>query len=153
MSITVYNEVGWASPLSTYELTHLLRFMLLSCGLENFSVDLYVVRDGTMANANQGHMHCQGPTNVLSFPVEPGDFVSQDANLAMPSTLIFSTDTWKRECLLYGQSPMVHFVRLLAHGLAHLQGYDHGPEMDVICAHMERVGVEHLAAWAWGELG
>ncbi|MGJ3522248.1 rRNA maturation RNase YbeY [Nitratidesulfovibrio sp. D1] len=44
--------------------------------------------------------------------------------------LVLSLDTWGRECLLYGQEPVEHALRLLAHGLGHLAGYDHGPDMD-----------------------
>ena len=34
-----------------------------------------------------------------------------------------------REAILYGQTPVEHLVRLLAHGLAHVCGLDHGEHM------------------------
>ena len=55
----------------------------------------------------------------------------------MPGTLLFSVDTLYRECLLYGQPPQEHAIRLLAHGMGHLMGLDHGPAMDAVCALME----------------
>ncbi len=87
-------------------------------------VELYLVTDAAMARANMRHMGCTGPTNVLSFP--GGD--------AMPGTLLLSLDTLDRECLLYGQEPSEHLLRLLAHGMGHLAGLDHGPGMDALCA-------------------
>ncbi|MDR2488996.1 MAG: rRNA maturation RNAse YbeY, partial [Desulfovibrio sp.] len=44
--------------------------------------------------------------------------------------LALSVDTLLRECFLYGQNTDEHCIRLLAHGLSHLMGMDHGPEMD-----------------------
>lgn len=43
--------------------------------------------------------------------------------------LALSCETMQRECFLYGQSPPEHTLNLLAHGLAHLFGYEHGQDM------------------------
>jgi probable rRNA maturation factor len=34
-----------------------------------------------------------------------------------------------REAFLYGQTPRQHFIRMLCHGILHLAGFDHGPQM------------------------
>jgi len=95
-------------------------------------VELYLLDDASVARANAGHLGCTGPTNILSFPGGSGS----------PGALLLSLDTLRRECLLYGQDPAEHAVRLLAHGMGHLRGLDHGPVMDALCErHME-------AAWA-----
>ena len=82
-------------------------------------------------------MGCHGPTNVLSFPLdeslaETGD---DDAPVQLGG-LVLSVDALHREALLYGQDVREHCLRLLAHGLGHLAGYDHGPEMDGLCEAM-----------------
>lgn len=87
-------------------------------------VELHLLTDSAMAEVNAAHLSCPGPTNVLSFPGGPG----------MAGTLLLSLDTLERECLFYGQAPREHLLRLLAHGMAHLAGLDHGPEMDALCA-------------------
>lgn len=46
------------------------------------------------------------------------------------ASLVLSLDTFERECLLYGQDAAEHLLRLLAHGMAHVGGLDHGPAMD-----------------------
>ena len=51
-------------------------------------------------------------------------------------SLALSPDTFVRECFLYGQEAEEHCLRLLAHGMAHLLGYDHGSEMDAIAGAM-----------------
>lgn len=107
-------------------------------------VELFLGRDGDIAALNRSQMGCVGPTNILSFPsgllleaekIESARIVNAEQNPIF-GTLFLSVDTLRRECLLYGQEPEVHAQRLLAHGLAHLLGYEHGPEMDEICEAM-----------------
>lgn len=85
-------------------------------------VVLYLLNDARMARANARHMGCPGPTNILSFP----------GGTDSPGELLLSLDTLRRECLLYGQDGRRHAVRLLAHGMGHLCGLDHGPEMEAL---------------------
>ena len=85
-------------------------------------VEAHLVDDACIARANQRYMGCTGPTNVLSFP---GDE-------SLPGVMLLSLDTLNRECLLYGQDPAEHLLRLLAHSVGHLAGYDHGEEMDAL---------------------
>lgn len=82
-------------------------------------VELHLVDDHTIAALNEQHMGCMGPTNILTFP---GD-------RELPAALFLSTECLKRECFLHAQNPVIHLVRLLAHGCGHLSGLDHGEEM------------------------
>ena len=130
-----------------------LRAMLREAGAGHLAVELYLVRDGRMAVENDAHMDCSGPTNVLSFPasassvprtsIHPASPLSgasfaqdpwpQETAPDLPATLLLSADTLHRECLLYGQDAAAHCLRLLAHGMGHVLGHDHGAEMDELC--------------------
>ena len=90
---------------------------------EELSVRLIVASDGAISAVNLRNLGCSGPTNILSFPEDEGGV----------GTLFLSADTLERECVLYGQEAAVHAVRLLAHGMGHILGFDHGPEMDDFC--------------------
>ena len=90
-------------------------------------VELIVAGDGDIAEVNARNLGCSGPTNILSFP---GDGASL-------GTLFLSADTMEREAVLYGQDVEEHAVRLLAHGMGHIMGFDHSPEMDDFCAYLE----------------
>ena len=90
-------------------------------------VELIVAGDGDIAEVNARNLGCSGPTNILSFP---GDGASL-------GTLFLSADTMEREAVLYGQDVEAHAVRLLAHGMGHIMGFDHSPEMDDFCAYLE----------------
>ena len=104
-------------------------------------LELIVTDDGGSETCNREHLGLSGPTNILSFPL------SAEAGRARASgSLILSAATLRRESLLYGQEPAEHAIRLLAHGLAHLAGLEHGPEMWSACARLEEAGLNRLAA-------
>lgn len=94
---------------------------------EELDVELIVAGDGDIAAVNARNLGCTGPTNILSFP---GDGESL-------GTLFLSADTMEREAVLYGQDVEVHARRLLAHGMGHIMGFDHSPEMDDFCVYLE----------------
>ncbi|WP_273525268.1 rRNA maturation RNase YbeY [Mailhella massiliensis] len=89
-------------------------------------IQLIVASDGDIASVNLRNLGCSGPTNILSFPGDDGEV----------GTLFLSADTLERECVLYGQKTPVHAVRLLAHGMGHILGFDHSPEMDEFCEYL-----------------
>ena len=80
--------------------------------------------DNLSEELNNRWLATPGPTNTLAFAGEPPKIQHQ---------LFFSLNTWRRECVLYDQNPKDYARRLLAHGLAHLAGFDHSPAMDEIC--------------------
>ena len=125
----------WLMPLGRRELEGRLRAMLETAYSGEVELDLLLVRDGEMAVCNKTYMNCPGPTNILSFPLEEPP--SDSDPVARLGSLVVSVDVLRREARLYGQNPEEHCLRLLAHGLGHLSGFDHGPEMDAFCAAME----------------
>ncbi len=135
--IQIYNEAGWLCPIPARKLKTIINAMLKVVPNSLGHIALYVVRDGEIMQLNNEHLSCHGPTNVLSFPSE-----LLTAGQENPHTIVISVDTLKRECLLYGQDIVEHFLRLLAHGLGHVAGYDHGDEMFSLCEQMEDVGFD-----------
>mgnify|MGYP003620898838 CR=1 FL=1 len=125
-----YSQGGALAPLHWRQIRTALDAMLDvpadSCGCGSYTptaVELFLLDDAAVAKANARHLGCAGPTNVLSFP----------GGTDAPGVLLLSLDTLQRECLLYGQDPSEHAIRLLAHGMGHLCGLDHGPVMDALC--------------------
>ncbi|GAU07426.1 rRNA maturation RNase YbeY [Desulfoplanes formicivorans] len=110
-------------PLCRSELLPLLTSILTCLGLQDRDLVLQCVDDRRIAALNKAFLGCTGPTNILSFPVSPEDSATVLGELAL------SIDTLTREIHLYGQDPREHLVRLLAHGILHLAGYDHGETM------------------------
>jgi len=113
-------------PLARRELVAFLESMLEALGLAGAHVSLTLLDDPGIAVLNAEFLGCQGPTNILSFP---------EADPERPESLgalFLSVDTLSRETFLYGQDPREHLARLLGHGLLHLCGHDHGPEMEAL---------------------
>lgn len=111
-------------PLSTAQLEEIFRRLADSLGCADMDVCLRLVDDREMSQLNQQFMGCLGPTNILSFPSDDG----------LSGDMALSVDTLVRETFLYNQDAHAYTVRLLAHGLLHLRGLDHGPEMDALTA-------------------
>jgi probable rRNA maturation factor len=126
-----------AFPLSRHEFAAVIQAVMEALGLTGDGVEVKLVDDREIARLNAEFMGCPGPTNVLSFPAaqtDDGAGVAVAAGAADDGAylgeLALSVDTLAREAALYGQPPEEHLARLLAHGMLHLAGYDHGPEMD-----------------------
>ena len=113
-------------------------------------LDIAVLDDLAMERLHREALSCSGPTNVLSFPA-PANTLSPPGSKAGASggplhlgSLALSVDTLARECFLYGQEPREHCIRLLAHGIAHLLGFDHGAAMWELTACMEKAAHDNL---------
>ena len=123
--ITIHKSrtVDWLLPLARTELTSVMNAMLDAIGHSGKDVEINLVDDAAIADLNSSFLQCDGPTNILSFPA------TEDGTSQNIGWLALSMDTLERECLLYGQERTEHALRLIAHGLLHLAGYDHGEEM------------------------
>lgn len=102
--------------------------------------ELVITDDAGIEACNRDHLNCTGPTNILSFPLP-----RQGGQGGPLGSLVLSAPTLRRESLLYGQTGVNHAVRLLAHGLAHLTGLEHGREMWDLCARLEEAGLDSLS--------
>ena len=121
---------GWKLPFDRRGLRSLLNALLAAAGKPDAAVELLLVGDAAMEALNRKHLDRPGPTNILSFP----------AGNASLGSLVLAPETVRRECFLYGQDPAEYVLHLLAHGLAHLLGRNHGPDMDRLTALLEEAG-------------
>lgn len=122
---------GKARRFCRFELRDKLARMLAACPVDNARADLILLDDGEMAQLNAESTGLPGPTNILSFPSGEAEFLGE---------LYLSLDSLEREAQLYGQKPEAYATRLLAHGLAHLLGHDHSPEMESLEAELREQG-------------
>lgn len=141
--VSVQSDCAWLLPVPRQQVACITSAMLGISPCPWLQVDVQVVRDGRMAQLNRQHMQCSGPTNVLSFPSSQNPQCDEPSDKAV-GTLIMAVDTVRREAVLYGQDAAEYTVWLLAHGMGHLMGHDHGPDMDSLCAEFFSVGLEQL---------
>ncbi len=107
---------------SVREIYCLTSLVLDFLDLSGAGLEIELVGDREMARLNEDFLGCVGPTNVLSF--QGDDFGEQQLG-----NLVLSVQAVQRESRLYGQEEQEHFLRLLAHGVLHLAGFDHGDRM------------------------
>lgn len=119
-------------PFSRRELADALQCMLEVLGLADCSLELALLGEADMAALNREFLGCEGPTNILSFPVSNEQGQESGAHEAAQELgqLALAPHTVRREAFLYGQDLGEHTLWLLAHGLTHLAGHEHGEIMD-----------------------
>ena len=121
---------AWQIHFCRRELTLILEAMRKICALEAMPLEIVLADDAVVSEANAAYLGCMGPTNVISFPPYFGPCLG--ASIPGQGLVALSLDAVNREALLYNQDPAEHALRLLAHGMVHLSGLDHGEAMTLL---------------------
>ena len=100
-------------------------------GIEPAEVTVRIVDEAEIGQLNRSYRGKDGPTNVLSFPLELPDFVDERAL----GDIVICAPVVAREAREQGKSDAAHWAHMLVHGLLHLAGYDH--QGDIQAARME----------------
>lgn len=85
-----------------------------------------IVDEQESAELNQQYRHKQGPTNILSFPIDLPDGVELD----LLGDLVVCAPVLKREALQQHKALIDHWAHIIVHGVLHLLGYDHIEDSD-----------------------
>ena len=81
-----------------------------------------IVGDRSIRRLNREYLGRDKPTNVISFPMQEGEFPGLNQMLG---DVVISADTAAREAEEGGVSFSSRILFLLLHGILHLTGYDH----------------------------
>ncbi len=93
-------------------------------------LSISIVGDLEIAKLNKKYLNRDGPTNVIAFPMQEGDFSTINSNLL--GDVVISIDTAKKEAELAEITTKERFYQLLVHGILHLFGYDHGESEEAL---------------------
>ena len=80
-----------------------------------------IVDEQESAELNEQYRHKQGPTNILSFPVE----VPEGIELNLLGDLVICAPVVEKEALEQNKILAHHWAHIIVHGVLHLLGYDH----------------------------
>lgn len=80
-----------------------------------------IIDEQESAELNQQYRHKQGPTNILSFPVDLPDGIELD----LLGDLVICAPVLEREALQQHKALVDHWAHIIIHGVLHLLGYDH----------------------------
>jgi len=99
------------------------QFILDELDISDSELSIVCVSDEKIATLNEQYRGKSGPTNVLSFSMQEGEFSHLRQN--MLGDVVLSLDTTMREAD-ESNTPFDHrLIFLLIHGVLHLIGYDH----------------------------
>ncbi len=79
--------------------------------------------DRTIRRLNRDYLGKDRPTNVISFPMQEGEFCL--LNPLLLGDVVVSADTAAREADEGGIPFLERLIFLLLHGILHLTGFDH----------------------------
>lgn len=86
-------------------------------------LSVLIVDDPQIAELNRQYLDRPGPTNVIAFPMQEGQYSEISPHLL--GDVVISVDTARRESEQAGLDFEQRFDQLLVHGILHLFGYDH----------------------------
>ena len=103
--------------------------------------------DAEVQTLNAQYRHQDKPTNVLSFPMVQPDLVvglaNSDDGEVLLGDIVLAYETCAAEAVAKGLPLADHARHLIAHGMLHLLGLDHGD--DAAAEHMEALETAALA--------
>ena len=121
-------------PSSGVDRVDLRKWAVVTLAAEGYpdttEVSLTLVGDEQMAMWNQTALGKEGPTDVLSFPVEllaPGVVpeVDTDGPPLLVGDVVIAPDFVRRQAEELGVDPLDEMALMVTHGILHLLGYDH----------------------------
>jgi len=86
-------------------------------------ISIVIVDDLQMTEFNRNYLNREGPTNVIAFPMQEGEF--SEINPYLLGDVVVSADTAYKEGEAADIGLQCRFTQLLVHGILHLVGYDH----------------------------
>ena len=97
--------------------------ILNALGCPNGELSLLIVDDLQIERLNKEYLKRNGPTNVIAFPMQAGEFA--DVTPQLLGDVVISVETADREGKIAGSGLEDRCIQLLVHGILHLFGYDH----------------------------
>jgi len=127
MPTSVLRRAPGSPALSPSVIRRIADAMLLELELEQAELSVLLTNDAEIHALNLQHRDQDKPTDVLSFPLDEGG----GADGAVSGTrllgdVVISLDTAARQARGRKRELLPEVRFLLAHGILHLIGYDHG---------------------------
>ena len=127
-----------------------MRKLLESLDEPDAAISLTLVGDAAIQKLNRLHRRQDKPTDVLSFPLDPGEIEGPERLLG---DIVISVDTARRQASDYDAPLQREIYRLAIHGLLHVLGHDHieTEERAVMEAEERRLAAAIGMPWPYDE--
>ncbi len=97
--------------------------ILNALGCNHHEISIVIMDDLQIKALNHSFRSIDRPTNVLSFPMQEGEF--SDITPGLLGDVVISAQTAAREARETGITLDERMSQLLIHGILHLVGFDH----------------------------
>ncbi|MEH0021213.1 MAG: rRNA maturation RNase YbeY [Desulfobacter sp.] len=111
------------AKLPTPQIRQKTEQILNALGCDAHEISIVVMDDPGIRELNNNFRGIDKPTNVLSFPMQEGEF--GDITPGLLGDVVISLDTAENEAKQAGISTDERMSQLLIHGILHLLGFDH----------------------------
>ena len=122
MDITVSNKQK-KMDIKTAGIKASARKILNALEFPEAELSVMITDDDGIQELNRDYLNRDRPTNVISFPMQEGDYGDVNPNVLGDVVLSVETVARDAEALGYDLLEMLDFY--LIHGILHLIGYDH----------------------------
>lgn len=92
-------------------------------GCSDHEISILITDDTRIQELNRTYRNVDRPTNVLSFPMQEGEFA--DLTPGLLGDVVISLETAEKEADDTDISLAERMSQLLIHGILHLVGFDH----------------------------
>jgi len=116
-------------PPSAADLTTWANHAYNACSQAPAEISLRICGRDEMTHLNETYRGKQGPTNVLSFPVEQVAEVPELSSILL-GDIVVCHPVILQEAQEQGKSYPAHYAHMVTHGVLHLCGYDHQTDQD-----------------------
>ena len=129
--IEIRCDADWQGLINQKQLAEILKVFLWHLFESERGISLYLTDDTEIQKLNQQFRGKNSPTDILSWPYTEDDVelslpkIDESEDVELAGDLVVSVERVRKQAEENGWDFETELIRLLAHGCAHLAGWDH----------------------------
>ncbi|MCH2271563.1 MAG: rRNA maturation RNase YbeY [SAR324 cluster bacterium] len=155
--IEIRCDADWQGLINQKQLAEILKVFLWHLFESERGISLYLTDDTEIQKLNQQFRGKNSPTDILSWPYTEDDVelslpkIDESEDVELAGDLVVSVERVRKQATENGWDFETELIRLLAHGCAHLAGWDHersaneaNEMLELEIALLKEVGYENI---------
>ncbi len=155
--IEIRCDADWQGLINQKQLAEILKVFLWHLFESERGISLYLTDDTEIQKLNQQFRGKNSPTDILSWPYTEDDVelslpkIDESEDVELAGDLVVSVERVRKQAEENGWDFETELIRLLAHGCAHLAGWDHersaneaNEMLELEIALLKEVGYENI---------
>ncbi len=155
--IEIRCDADWQGLINQKQLAEILKVFLWHLFESERGISLYLTDDTEIQKLNQQFRGKNSPTDILSWPYTEDDVelslpkIDESEDVELAGDLVVSVERVRKQAEENGWDFETELIRLLAHGCAHIAGWDHersaneaNEMLELEIALLKEVGYENI---------